>query len=61
MIGVPILGPSLTYGDNMSLINNTQWTNYTFNKKNNSICYYAIRESVAMKESMMEHVPSVDN
>ena len=30
-------------------------------KKSNSICYHAIRESVAMKKSLTGHVPSVDN
>ena len=30
-------------------------------KKSNSICYHAIREYVEMKESLMGHVPSVEN
>ena len=61
MMGVPILVPSLIYGDNMSVIHNTQQPESTLKKKSNSICYHMIRESVAMKESMTEHVPSVDN
>ena len=61
MTGVPILGPSLIYRDNISVIHNTQRPESTLNKKSNSICYHAIREPVAMKESLTGNVPSVDN
>ena len=60
MMGVPILGLSLIYGYNMSVIHNTQRPEYTLKKNPNSICYHDIRESVTMKESMTGHVPSVD-
>ena len=60
-MGVPILGTSLIYGYNMSVIQNTQRPESTLKKKSNSICYHAIRESVAMLESLTRHVPSVDN
>ena len=46
---VPILLPSLIYGDNMSVIHNTQRSDSTLKKNPNSIFYRAIRESVAMK------------
>ena len=45
----------------MSVMHSTQRTESTLKKKLNSICYHAIRESVAMKESLTGHVPSVDN
>ena len=61
MMGVPISGPLLIYGDNMSVIHNTKQPDSTLKKKSNSICYHASRESVATKESMTGHVPSVDN
>ena len=61
MTGVPISGPSLIYGDNMSVIHNTQQPDYTLKKKSNSIYYHAIKESVATKESLTDHVPSVEN
>ena len=35
MMGVPILGLSLIYGDNMSVIHNTQRPDSTLNKKSN--------------------------
>jgi hypothetical protein len=61
MMGVPVTGPSYIYGDNMSVINNTQRPESTLKKKNNSICYHAIRESVAMGESLTGHIRTEDN
>ena len=55
------LGPSYIYGDNMSVIHNTQRPESTLKKKSNSICYHAIRELVAMGESLTEHVKTADN
>ena len=60
-MGVPISGLSLIYGENMSVIHNTQNPDSTLKKKLNSICYHAIIESVEIKESLTGHVPSVDN
>ncbi|KAL7525190.1 hypothetical protein ACHAXR_001901 [Thalassiosira sp. AJA248-18] len=56
MMGVPISGPSFIYGDNMSVIHNTQRPESTLKKKSNSICYHAVRESVAMGESRTGHI-----
>jgi hypothetical protein len=56
MMGVPLSGPSFIYGDNMSVIHNTQRPESTLKKKSNSICYHAVRESVAMGESLTGHV-----
>jgi len=61
MMGVPVTGPSYIYGDNMSVINNTQRPESTLKKKNNSICYHAIRESVAMGESLTGHIRTENN
>jgi hypothetical protein len=61
MMGVPINGPSLVYGDNMSVIYNTQSPESTLKKKCNSIAYHACRESVAMGESLTGHVPTNSN
>ena len=60
-MGVPILGPSFIYGDNMSVIHNTQMPEATLKKNPNPMCCRVIRESVAMKESLTGHVTSVDN
>ena len=58
MMGVPVSGPSYIYGNNMSVIYNTQRPESTLKKKHNSICYHAIRESVAMGESLTSHIPT---
>ena len=61
MMGVPVTGPSYIYGDNMSVIHNTQRPESTLKKKSNSICYHAIRESVAMGESLTGHIKTENN
>jgi hypothetical protein len=54
-------GPTFVYGDNMSLVHNTQRPESVLKKKSNSICYHAVRESAAMGEPIIGHVPSVEN
>ena len=61
MMGVQISGPTDVYGDNMSVIKNTQRPESTLKKKSNSICYHASRESVAMNESRMAHISTNEN
>ena len=61
MMGVPISGPSFIYGDNMSVINNTQKPESTLKKKSHQLCYHAVRESVATEESRTSHIATVDN
>jgi hypothetical protein len=61
MMGVSVSGPSYIYGDNMSVIHNTQWPKSTLKKKLNSICYHAICESVAMGDSLTGHISTHDN
>jgi hypothetical protein len=58
---VTLSGPTFVYGDNMSVVHNTQRTESVLKKKSNSICYHAVRESAAMGESIIWHVPSVYN
>ena len=61
MMGVEITGPSKVYGDNMSVIKNTQKPESTLKKKSLSVCFHFCRESVAMGESLTAHVDSVEN
>jgi hypothetical protein len=61
MMGMTLSGPTFVYGDNMSVVHNTQRPESVLRKKSNSICYHAVRESSAMGESIIGHVPSVDN
>ena len=60
-MGVPLDEPTWTYGDNMSVIHNTQTPESTLKKKSNEICYHAIRESVAMAETRTGHIRSDQN
>ena len=49
MMGVEILGPTCVYGENMSVIHNTQHLDSMLKKKSDSVCHCVIRESVAME------------
>ncbi len=61
MMGVPIAGPSYVYGDNMSVIHNTQQPESTLKKKNLFICYHAVRKAVAMGDILTSHVRTENN
>ena len=61
MMGTPLAGPSLIYGDNMSVIHNTQKPESVLKKKSNQICYHAVREAVAMGECLTGHVSTGQN
>ncbi len=56
MMGVPLTRPFFVYGDNKSQVTNSSKPESTLKKKCNSICYHAIRESVAMGESLIAHI-----
>ena len=56
MMGVPINSPLYVYGDNMSVINNTQRPESTLKKKSNYVWHHAVCESVAMKEVLTSHI-----
>ena len=61
MMSVSLDGPSYVHGDNMSVVNNTQQPESVLRKKSNSICYHAIRESVAMGEVLTTHIATGEN
>ena len=61
MMGVPISGPLHVFRDNVSVIYNTQKLESTLKKKSNQICYHAVRESVAMGETLTGHIAMVEN
>jgi hypothetical protein len=61
IMGVALSGPTFVYGDNMSVVHNTQRPEFVLKKKSNSIFYHAVRKSSAMGESIIGHVPSVEN
>jgi hypothetical protein len=61
MMGVPVKGPSYVYGNNMSVVTNVSRPESTLRKKSNSICYHAVREAVAMGETLVAHIPTKKN
>ena len=61
MMGVALTGPTFVYGDNMSVIHNTQRPESTLKKKSNEICYHYARESVAMDECRTGHIDTDEN
>jgi hypothetical protein len=61
MMGVPLSGPCYVYGDNLSVVHNTQRPESMLKKKYNSIYYHVARESTAMGECIMAHVRSENN
>ncbi len=61
MIGVAIGRVTKVYGDNMSLIKNASKPDSTLNKKSNTVCYHAVRESVPMGGTLTEHIPITEN
>jgi hypothetical protein len=61
MMGIPLSGPTFIYGDNKSQVTNSSRPESTLKKKCNSVCYHAIRESVAMGETLLMHIRTGEN
>jgi hypothetical protein len=61
MMGIPLTSPSFIYGDNKSQVTNSTKPESTLKKKCNSICNHAVRESIAMGESLITHISTHDN
>jgi hypothetical protein len=45
----------------MSVVHNTQRPESVLKKKSNSLCYHIVRKSAVMVESIIGHLPSVEN
>ena len=58
MLGVPIDGPALMLGDNMSVVLNTTIPSSQLKKKHNAISYHRVREAIAGKILRFAHIPS---
>ncbi len=61
MMGIPLSGPTYIYGDNKSQVTNPSRPELTLKKKCNSICCHAIRESVAMGETLLTDIRTGEN
>ena len=61
MLGVPINGPSILLGDNLSMIKNCSLPSSTLKKKHNALAYHRVREAVAAKVIILGHISSDKN
>ena len=60
-MGIPIYGASYVYGHSILIIHNTSKQESTLKNKCNVIASHAICESMAMGETLTEHIRSEDN
>lgn len=61
MLGIPIIGSSILFGDNASMITSTTIPSSSLKKKHNAIGYHRIREAIAAGIAWLLHVPSKQN
>ena len=61
MLGVPVVGPTTMYGDNMSVVLNTTVPSSQLKKKHNAIAYHRVREAIAANIVTLHHIPSHAN
>ena len=61
MLGIPIEGPNIIFGDNKSVILNTTLPSSILKKKHNAIAYHRVREAIAGKIIQFHHVASQNN
>jgi hypothetical protein len=61
MMGIPFSGPTYIYGDSKSQVTNSSRPELTLKKKWNLICSNAIRELVAMSETLLTHFRTGEN
>ena len=61
IMGVTLSVCSYMYGDNMSVIHNTQRHESTLRNKLNSICYHTVYESVVMRGTKTAQIYTHDN
>ena len=61
MLGVPLEGPALMLGDNMSVVLNTTVPSSPLKKKHQACNYHRIREAIAARIVRFAHVDSVNN
>ena len=61
MVGVPVNGPAILYGDNMSVVLSTSVPSSVLKKKMLALCYHRVREAVAAKIIVYKHIRSERN
>ena len=60
MLGVPIDGPAIMYGDNQSVVLNTTVPSSVLKKKHHACAYHRVREAIAAKIIIFRHIRSTE-
>ena len=61
MLGVPLAGPAVVFGDNKSVVNGASIPEAKLSKKHLGICYHAVREASAAGVWKVGFTKGVDN
>jgi len=61
MLGVPIEGPSIMFGDNMAVINSASIPESNLKKRHNALSYHRVREAIAAKVLKFYHIKGTEN
>jgi hypothetical protein len=61
MLGVPVDGPAIMYGDNQSVVLNTTVPSSVLKKKHHACAYHRVREAIAAKIIILRHIRSTEN
>ena len=61
MLGVPMLGPSYMFGDNLAVINSSIIPDDTLKKHHNALCYHCVWEAIAGKILKFVHIDGKEN
>lgn len=61
MLGVPLDGPAMMYGDNNSVVLSTSTPSSVLKKKHNAIAYHRVREALAAGILIFSHIRSEEN
>ena len=61
MLGVPMSGPSIMFGDNLAVINSSTIPDDTLKKRHNALAYHRVREAIAAKIIKFYHIDGKEN
>ncbi len=61
MLGVPVEGPSVMFGDNLAVINSASIPEDTLKKRHNALSYHRVREAIAAKVLKFHHISGKEN
>jgi hypothetical protein len=61
MLGVPVEGPSIMFGDNLAVVNSASIPEDTLKKRHNALSYHRVREAIAAKVLKFHHISGKEN